>query len=92
MANPASMALILAASSVAFLHSMESSHISCFSGETPSAFIFSSSRVSDILCFLWKRLSIPSKRASSLSKCVRSSLAVLFSIVVVFVARSLQLS
>jgi len=66
--NPASMVLILAASSAAFLHSIESSHTWCFSVGTPSVFIFSSSLASDVLYFFWKRFSISSKIASSLSR------------------------
>jgi len=90
VANPASMALSLVASSVAFRHSMESSHISCFSVGTPSIFIFSSSWVRDILYFFWKRFSIPSKRANSFRRRERSSLAVLFSIVIVFMVRAFK--
>lgn len=89
MANPASMALILAVSSEAFLHSIESSHVSCFSVGTPSVLILCSSCVSVILYLLLKRLSIASKRASSLSRWVRSSLAVLSSMVMVFICMCL---
>ena len=58
MKSSAIMALSFSVSSVAFLHSMESSHISCFSVGTPSFLIFSSSWVRDIWYFFLKRLAI----------------------------------